>query len=124
MHLLLALVLSSAAVGTPVRTLRVDFFHTGDAAHEYFSLEGLVVEPTPWPGNPQRPFDDTGLGNYFFEVRAVASGALLYSRGYSSIYGEWEDTAAAKERVRTFSESLRFPLPEDTVEVTLKKRSD
>jgi len=122
--LLAALVFSSATASAPVRTLRVDFFHTGDATHELFSVEQLVVEPTPWPGNPLRPFDDTGLGNYFFEVRTVATGALVYSRGYSSIYGEWEDTAAAKERVRTFSESLRFPLPEETVEVTLKKRGD
>jgi hypothetical protein len=121
--LLLSLVLSSAQPATPVRTLRIDFFHTGDATHELFSLEGLVIEPAPWPGNPLRPLDDTGLGNYFFEVRNAVSGVLLYSRGFSSIYGEWEDTAAAKEHVRTFSESLRFPLPADKVEVTLKKRS-
>jgi hypothetical protein len=124
MNTLLALVLSAAASGTPLRTLRVDFFHTGDATHELFSLERLVVEPTPWPGNPQRPFDDTDLGNYFFEVHSAANGALLYSRGFSSIFGEYEDTAAAKEHVRTFSESLRFPLPAESVDVILKKRSD
>jgi IgA Peptidase M64/Peptidase M64 N-terminus len=124
MNILLALVLSAAASGTPLRTLRVDFFHTGDATHELFSLERLVVEPTPWPGNPQRPFDDTDLGNYFFEVHSAANGALLYSRGFSSIFGEYEDTAAAKEHVRTFSESLRFPLPAQSVDVILKKRSD
>lgn len=122
MTFLLALLLSAANTAS-VQTLRVDFFHTGDATRELFSLERLVVEPTPWPGNPQRPFDDTDLGNYFFEVRDTASGALLYSRGFSSIYAEWEDTAAAKERVRTFSESLRFPLPTAKVQVTLKKRS-
>jgi hypothetical protein len=120
--LLLHLVVSSVDAA-PLRTLRVDFFHTGDATRELFALERLVIEPTPWPGNPQRPFDDTGLGNYFFEVRNTATGALLYSRGFSSIYGEWEDTAAAKDHVRTFAESLRFPLPADPVDVTLKKRS-
>jgi hypothetical protein len=120
--ILLALVLSSSA-SAPQKTLRVDFFHTGDATHEFYSLERLVVEPTAWPGNPQRPLDDTGLGNYFFEVKDAANGAVMYSRGFSSIYGEWEDTAAARERVRTFSESLRFPLPSVKVEVTLKKRS-
>jgi IgA Peptidase M64/Peptidase M64 N-terminus len=123
MNLLLALVLSSAVSPAPVRTLRVDFFHTGDTAHELFSLDQLVVEPAPWPGNPQHPLDDTGLGNYLFEVRDSA-GTLLYSRGFSSIYGEWEDTAAARDHVRTFSESLRFPLPKDKVEVTLKKRTE
>ena len=112
-----------AADAAPVRTLRVDFFHTGDASRELFSLERLVVEPTPWPGNPRRPLDDSGLGNYFFEVHSAATGALLYSRGYSSVYGEWEDTAPAKDQLRTFEESLRLPLPAEAVEVTLKKRS-
>ncbi len=122
---LLLLHLALAATDpTAVRTLRVDFYHTGDATRELFSLERLVVEPVPWPGNPERPLDDTGLGNYFFEVRAAATGTLLYSRGFSSIYGEWEDTAAARDRVRTFSESLRFPLPTQVVEVTLKKRTE
>jgi hypothetical protein len=121
--LLLSLLLATAVDATPVRTLRVDFFHTGDATRELFSLDRLVIEPAPWPGNPLHPLDDTGLGNYFFEVRDKATGALLYSRGFSSIYGEWEDTAAARERVRTFEESLRFPLPASPVEVTLKKRS-
>ena len=123
MNLLLSFLLLAADPG-PVQTLRVDFFHTGDATHELFSLERLVVEPTPWPGNPKRPFDDTDLGNYFFEVRDATGGALLYSRGFSSIYGEWEDTAAAKERARTFSESLRFPLPKEKVQIILKKRVD
>ena len=124
LHVLALSLMLSSTDAASVRTLRVDFFHTGDATHELFSLERLVIEPTPWPGNPLRPLDDTGLGNYFFEVRDVATGAVLYSRGYSSIYAEWEDTAAAKERVRTFAESLRFPLPKEKVEVTLKKRTD
>jgi IgA Peptidase M64/Peptidase M64 N-terminus len=121
--LLLALLLAVPVHSTPARTLRVDFFHTGDATRELFALDRLVIEPTPWPGNPRRPLDDTGLGNYFFEVRDASSGAVLYSRGFSSIYGEWEDTPAARDRVRTFEESLRFPLPEVKVEVTLKKRT-
>ncbi|HXX29935.1 MAG TPA: M64 family metallopeptidase [Myxococcaceae bacterium] len=121
---LLALLLAAAPPpAAPVRTLRVDFFHTGDATHELFAVDRLVIEPAPWPGNPKRPFDDTGLGNYFLEVKDAGSGALLYSRGFSSIYGEWEDTPAARERVRTLEESLRFPLPGVKVEVTLKKRS-
>ena len=124
MHsLLLALFLAAPTQAAPVRTLRVDFFHTGDATRELFSLDRLVIEPTPWPGNPRWPLDDTGLGNYFFEVKDASTGAVLYSRGFSSIYGEWEDTPAARDRVRTFEESLRFPLPPVKAEVVLKKRT-
>ena len=93
------------------RTLRLDFFHTGSATEERFSVDRLVLEPLPWPGNPARPLDDTNLGKYLFEVIDRSSNRVLYSRGFASIYGEWETTGEAKTVTRTFGESLRFPLP-------------
>jgi hypothetical protein len=104
------------------RTMRVDYYHTGNASEERFSLDRVVVEPLEWPGNPARALDDTGLGKYFFQVADAASGRILYSRGFASVYGEWETTAEAKEKLRTFHESLRFPRPEAPVRITLKKR--
>ena len=113
---------ASAGAAEPPATLRLDYFHTGSASEEIFSLDRLVVEPLPWPGNPDRPVDDTGLGKYRFEVRQPATGELLYSRGFASIYGEWETTGEAKRLHRTFHESLRFPEPPGPVRVTIKKR--
>jgi hypothetical protein len=104
------------------RTMRVDYFHTGNATDERFSIDRIVREPLPWPGNPAKALDTTNRGKYFFEIADAAGGPVLYSRGFSSIYGEWETTAEAKEMNRTFSESLRFPAPEKPVRITLKKR--
>lgn len=103
-------------------TLRVDYFHTGDATSEVFSLDRVVVEPAPWPGNPNRPLDDTNLGKYFFEVVDRTTNRVVYSRGFASVYGEWETTDEAKAIHRTFSESFRFPKPEQPVRISLKKR--
>jgi hypothetical protein len=103
-------------------TLRVDYFHTGNANEERFSLDRVIVEPLPWAGNPARPIDDTNLGKYMFEVADTATGQVLFSRGFSSIYGEWETTAEAMSMNRTFSESLRFPLVDRPVRVAIKKR--
>jgi len=105
------------------RTMRVDYFHTGNATEERFSVDRVVLEPLGWPGNPAKPIDDTNRGKYFFEVADVAGGRVVYSRGFSSIYGEWETTGEAKEMNRTFSESVRFPAPEMPVRITLKKRN-
>jgi hypothetical protein len=104
------------------QTMRVDFYHTGSAREERFSLDRVVLEPLPWPGNPMRAIDDTSRGRYFFEVVDAASGRVLYSRGFSSIYGEWETTGEAQKIDRTFSESLRFPAPAAPVRVIVKKR--
>src|SRR5438105_1790650 len=115
---LLAATVSAAAP----RTMRLDYYHTGDAGQEQFSFDRVVLEPLPWPGSPRRPTDETNLGKYFFEVIDRQTNRTLYSRGFASVYGEWEITGEAKRLKRTFSESLRFPAPENPVQIVLKKR--
>ena len=117
----LLFLLSNPAFAAP-QTMRLDYYHTGDAAQELFSVERVVIEPLPWPGDISKCTDDTNLGKYFFEVRDQKGKRVLYSRGFASIYGEWETTDEAKAMMRTFHESLRFPAPEAPVEVVLKKR--
>jgi hypothetical protein len=102
--------------------MRVDFAHTGGPKGESFGVERVVVEPLPWPGDPAKAIDASNLGKYFFEVRDKASGKVLYSRGYSSIFGEWMDTGEAQKLSRSFGESLRFPAPDAPVEVVLYGR--
>src|SRR5580700_12023207 len=119
----LILCLSIAAFAAPA-TMRLDYYHTGDTTHELFSVDRIVIEPLPWPGDMAKTIDDTNLGNYFFEVRDQGSGRVLYSRGFSSVYGEWITTEEAKSASRTFSESLRFPVPEAPVKIVLKRRDE
>lgn len=109
------------AAPTAPRTVRLDYFHTGSATEERFALDGLALEGE-WPGRPDRAIDDTNLGKYLFEVHDRVTNRLLYSRGFASIYGEWETTAEAKEAHRTFHESLRFPAPSGPAQVVIKKR--
>ena len=103
--------------------MRVDYFHTGGPkSGETFALD-RVVNDGRWPGSRTQLVDATNLGPYRFEVRDVASGALLYSRGFASIYGEWETTGEAPKLHRTFHESVRFPWPLAPVRVTIQKRN-
>ncbi len=117
------LLLAAATAFAAPSTLRLDYFHTGNAGSEVFSPDRVVLEPLPWPGNPARSLDESNLGRYFFEVRDRATNRLLYSRGFSSIFGEWETTDEARQIHRTFHESLRFPAPEKPVQITVKKRA-
>jgi hypothetical protein len=118
----LTLLLLSAATQAVPQTMRLDYYHTGDAKQEMFSVDRVVIEPLPWPGDLSKAIDGTNLGKYFFEVRDQKSKQALYSRGFASIYGEWETTDEAKTMLRTFSESLRFPAPDAPFEIVLKKR--
>ena len=116
----LLLFVSTAAAAT--QTMRLDYYHTGDASQEVFSVDRVVIEPLPWPGDPAQAIDSSNLGKYLFEVRDAKTKQLLYSRGFASIYGEWETTDEAKTIKRTFQESLRFPAPPAPVSIVLKKR--
>jgi hypothetical protein len=117
----LQFLLSWVAFAAP-HTMRLDYYHTGDVSHEIFSVDRVVIEPLVWPGDLSKTVDNTNLGNYFFEVRDKSTGTLLYSRGFSSIFGEWVETDEAKSENRTFSESLRFPAPENPIQVIVKER--
>src|ERR1043165_1932143 len=110
-----------AAQAAPA-TMRFDYFHTGDSKHEIFSMDRVVIEPLPWPGDLTKTIDDTNLGKYFFEVRDQKTNRVLYSRGFASVYGEWETTDEAQKIMRSFSESLRFPAPDASIDIVLKKR--
>jgi hypothetical protein len=119
---LLAFATSLCVLAETPRTMRLDYFHTGNVAQETFSIDKVVLEPLPWPGNPRKAIDNTNLGTYLFEVRDQKSDQVLYSRGFASIYGEWITTDEPKTMTRTFSESLRFPAPDAPVKIVLKGR--
>jgi hypothetical protein len=103
-------------------TMRVDLFHTGNATMEYVAIDRVRIEG-PWPGSRTQLADHTNLGKYFFEVVDLATQQIIYSRGFASIYGEWETTGEARSgTVRTLPEALRFPEPLKPVQVRLRKR--
>src|ERR1700676_3604891 len=88
----------AAGLSAP-RTLRVDYYHTGNSHDEWFSLHRVVLEPLEWPGNLSKSIDESQLGEYLLEVRERGGGKLLYSRGFNSVFGEWKTTEEAlKER--------------------------
>jgi hypothetical protein len=103
------------------RTMRVDVFHTGGPKGEVVALD-RAVDDGPWPGSRTRLLDDTNLGTHYFEIRNPRTNGVLYSRGYSSMYSEWETTGEPKKMSRTFPESLRFPWPKEPVQVVLYRR--
>ena len=104
------------------KTVRFDFEHCGCATQEQVAPDRFRLEGD-WPGSRTQLVDELGYGKYRFVVRDPVSGATLYSRGYCSIYGEWEVTGEAKRGWRAFRESARFPEPKGKVALALEKRA-
>ena len=125
--LLLLLFFSTASAGDfdklfTGNTLRFDYYHSGVSSEEHISLDKIRLEGK-WPGGRIKLIDDTNLGKYLFEVIDLKTNRVIYSRGFASIYGEWETTREARRGVwKSIHESQRFPEPKDKVQLVLKKR--
>jgi hypothetical protein len=87
-------------------------------------MDRVVIEPLPWPGDMTRTLDDTDRGINKVEVVDAKTGRLLYSRGFSTIFGEWKTTDEAAKATRAFGESVRFPKPDAPVKVRILKRDE
>ena len=75
---LILVLLLSFGTAAAAQTMRLDYYHTGDASQEVFSVDRVVIEPLPWPGNPAQAIDDSNLGKYLFEVRDLKTKQLCF----------------------------------------------
>jgi len=103
------------------KTMRLDYFHTGRYDQENFAVDKVVSDGI-WSGSKTQLIDELELGLYFFEVIDTATNQLLYSRGFASIFGEWQTIPDAEVQWGTFHESIRFPWPLKPVSVIISKR--
>ncbi|NJO88961.1 MAG: peptidase M64 [Chloroflexia bacterium] len=103
------------------KTMRFDYFHTGTSNEEHFAPDKFLSDGI-WPGSKTKLIDELELGLYFYEILDSESNTLLYSRGFASIFGEWQTIPEAAEQWGTFHESIRFPWPKKPVKILMKKR--
>ena len=96
------------------KTLRLDYFHTGDSFNDFYSFDELIEEPY-WGGSKVNLVDKFNYGKYRFEVVDKETNNLIYSRGYSTLFSEWQTVEEAKHTEKTFNETVVFPFPKKPV---------
>ena len=104
-------------------TIRVDYFHSGTADEEHFAVD-RILNDGPWGGSKTQLIDPLQYGLYLFEITDIETGTPIYSRGFASIFGEWQTIPEARENWGTFHESVRFPWPLKPVNLIMKKRNE
>lgn len=104
------------------KSMRIDYYQTGTATKSIISLDEVIEEPY-WAGSLTQLIDTTNLGNHLVAIHDSASGRLIYSRGFSSIFQEWQTTREARREIfRTFSASVLIPYPQETIIMKLFSR--
>ena len=101
-------------------TMRVDYYHTGDANEEFISIDQIYKQGI-WAGTIKNLIDPFNMGKYFLKVYNLADSQLIYSRGFSTYFGEYQTTPQAKAGLKkTYHESILFPYPKNMVFITLE----
>lgn len=103
------------------KTLRIDYYHTGNDTLEIYSIDELLQEPF-WGGSKNNLIDVFNYGKYKFIVKDEATGKEIYSRTYSTLFSEWLTTDESKKTTKSFSETLVFPYPKNPVIVEFYSR--
>ena len=103
------------------KTLRIDYMHSGSALEEYYVFDTLFVEKY-WGGSKTNLIDAFDYGNYKFEVRDAATNELLYSRGYSSLFREYQSTEEGGSSCKSFDETVVLPYPKNKVNLVFYSR--
>ncbi|MBN1133123.1 MAG: peptidase M64 [Bacteroidales bacterium] len=103
-------------------TLRIDYFHTGDAVSETLEIDA-VFQYEDWAGSRIHLEDPLNYGTYCYKIYDKSSGKLIYSRGFDSYFKEYQLTTPAIEgTVKQFHESAIIPFPESVIIFALDKR--
>jgi len=104
------------------KSLRLDFYHTGDKNSEMISFDKCLIEPY-YAGPHKNLIDPYEYGYYFYKVFDLASNQVIYSRGFSTLFQEWQTTEEAKTVKKSFSGSIILPFPKAKVRVELYRRN-
>lgn len=104
------------------KTMRVDYFHVGDAKEETITID-RVYEQGIWAGSTQNLIDPLNYGRYNIKIYDSSSGKLIFSKGFDSYFGEYKTTGKALEGIkRSYHESFLLPYPKGKIRFSFEAR--
>jgi len=103
------------------KSLRFDFLLGGNNKEVKVFPEQIKQEPY-WGGSKTNLIDPFGYGTYRFRVFDLKSGQLIFSKGFSTLFQEWQTTPEAKRTDKTFYQAAIFPFPKNMVRLEIDAR--
>ena len=106
------------------QTMRVDYYHIGDAKEEYITLD-QVYKYGIWAGSRVHLIDKMDLGRYAVKIYDAESNLLIYSKGFDSYFGEYKTSDKGLDGIqRTFHETALIPYPKNKFIFSFEKRDN
>lgn len=103
------------------KALRFDFMLAGNSQKTTVFPMGMKEEKW-FAGSPDKLIDPFDYGNFKYEVFDIADNKLIYSRGFCTLFQEWQTTTEAKTIDRSFYEVAIMPYPRNIVRFVISLR--
>ncbi|MFH1196767.1 MAG: M64 family metallopeptidase [bacterium] len=105
------------------QTMRIDYFHIGDAASEIITIDH-IYQYGIWAGSTKNLIDNFNNGAYYYKVFDAVSKELIFSKGFDSYFKEYQTSEEAINGIkRTYHESAIIPFPKNQIKFVLEKRN-
>jgi hypothetical protein len=103
--------------------MRVDLVFAGDHNTTEVYLEKIKAEPQ-WGGTRTNLVDTLDLGDFQYRIFDALTGNLIFSRGISTLFEEWQTTNEAQFTKKYLTQTLVFPYPKNKILLELHRRND
>jgi len=102
--------------------MRVDLVFSGTAKETSYALSGLKKEQF-YSGPKSNMIDPFDYGDHKFVVKDAASGKMIFSHTYCTLFREWQTTDESQTTRRAFPHVIRFPWPKASVVLEIFDRN-
>ena len=103
------------------KSLRFDFCLGGNSKEVNVYPAQIKQEPY-WAGSHVNLIDTFNYGTYRFRVYDEKSDRLLFSKGFSTLFQEWQTTAEAKKINRMYYQAVVLPFPQNIIRLEIDNR--
>lgn len=103
--------------------MRIDLVFSGTAEETSYALSSVKKEEF-YSGPTDRLIDPFDYGDHKFVVKDQASGKVIFSHSYCTLFREWQTTVESQSIRRAYPHVLRFPWPLAPVLVEIHDRNN
>ena len=104
------------------RALRLEMLQVGDSREFVTTLQSLADESC-WPECPDHLITPFPYGKFMVRVHDAASGQLIFTRGFDTLFAEYATTMPALSGIKkAFQTTIRIPMPKAAIRLSIEHR--
>lgn len=104
------------------QSLRVDYLLAGTDTTEQVFIRQMKKEPH-FAGSHTVLIDEREYGTYRYRIFDLESNSLIFSKGFSPLFQEWQTIPEASESTGSYYQVAILPFPKNKIRFSIEKRT-